>query len=116
MHVLVHCTITLKDVFATLLTKLEKSTVIVKNRLFKFLSDYLDNGNNKRALQEAEKVLKKQPDFPCCKVLKALALMRMGREDEAQPLIDSVLEESPTDESTLQAMNIAYKELQQRKL
>ena len=42
--------------------------------------------------------------------------MRMGREDEAQPLIDSVLKESPTDESTLQAMNIAYKELQQRKL
>ena len=40
--------------------------------------------------------------------------MRMGREEEAQPLIDSVLNESPTDESTLQAMNIAYKELQQR--
>ena len=80
-----------------------------------FFSDYLDNGNNKKALQEADKVLKKQPDFPCCKVLKALALMRMGREDEAQPLIDSVLDESPTDESTLQAMNIAFKELQQRK-
>jgi len=76
--------------------------------------DYLDNGNNKKALQEADKVLKKQSDFPCCKVLKALALMRMGREEEAQPLIDSVLNESPTDESTLQAMNIAYKELQQR--
>jgi N-terminal acetyltransferase B complex non-catalytic subunit len=60
-------------------------------------------------------VLKKQPDFPCCKVLKALALMRMGREEEAQPLIDSVLNESPVDESTLQAMNIAFKELQQRK-
>ena len=80
-----------------------------------FFSDYLDNGNNKKALQEADKVLKKQLDFPCCKVLKALALMRMGREDEAQPLIDSVLDESPTDESTLQAMNIAFKELQQRK-
>jgi hypothetical protein len=38
----------------------------------------------------------------------------MGRESEAQPLIDSVLDESPTDESTLQAMNIAFKELQQR--
>ena len=80
-----------------------------------FLQDYLDNGNNKKALQEADKVLKKQTDFPCCKVLKALALMRMGREEEAQPLIDSVLNESPTDESTLQAMNIAFKELQQRK-
>jgi N-terminal acetyltransferase B complex non-catalytic subunit len=58
--------------------------------------------------------LKKQPDFPCCKVLKSLALMRMGRETEAVPILDSVLEESPTDESTLQAMNIAYKELQLR--
>jgi hypothetical protein len=38
----------------------------------------------------------------------------MGRESEAQPIIDSVLEEAPTDESTLQAMNIAFKELQQR--
>ena len=65
-------------------------------------------------MQEADKVLKKQPDFPCCKVLKALALMRMGKEAEAQPLIDSVLDEAPTDESTLQAMNIGYKELQQR--
>lgn len=82
----------------------------------KIFLDYLDNGNNKKALQEADKVLKKQSDFPCCKVLKALALMRMGREEEAQPLIDSVLNESPTDESTLQAMNIAYKELQQREL
>ena len=78
------------------------------------IPDYLDNGNNKKALQEAEKVLKKQPDFPCCKVLKSLALMRMGREAESQPLLDSVLDESPTDESTLQAMNIAFKELQQR--
>ena len=40
--------------------------------------------------------------------------MRMGRESEALPLLDAVLDESPTDESTLQAMNIAYKELQQR--
>jgi hypothetical protein len=40
--------------------------------------------------------------------------MRMGRETEAVPILDSVLEESPTDESTLQAMNIAYKELQLR--
>ncbi len=38
----------------------------------------------------------------------------MGRETEAVPILDSVLEESPTDESTLQAMNIAYKELQLR--
>ena len=32
------------------------------------LVDCLDNGNNKKALQEAEKLLKKQKDFPCAKV------------------------------------------------
>lgn len=31
-------------------------------------SDWLDNGNNKKALQEADKVLKKQPNFQCAKV------------------------------------------------
>ncbi|KAL1482376.1 hypothetical protein MTO96_033839 [Rhipicephalus appendiculatus] len=32
--------------------------------------DYLDNGNHKKALQEAEKLLKKQKDFSCAKVTK----------------------------------------------
>lgn len=85
----------------------------VNERRLRPIYDWLDNGNNKKALQEAEKVLKKQPDFPCCKVLKSLALIRMGKEEEAEHLIDSVLTECPTDESTLQAMSIAYRELQQ---
>jgi len=35
---------------------------------FVFSIDCLDNGNNKKALQEADKVLKKQKDFVCAKV------------------------------------------------
>lgn len=31
--------------------------------------DCLDNGNNKKAIQEAEKVLRKQKDFQCAKVI-----------------------------------------------
>ena len=73
----------------------------------------MDNGNNKKALQEADKVLKKQQDFVCCKALKALALIRLNREDEASPILDSILEQGTTDEGALQAMNIAYRELHQ---
>ena len=35
-----------------------------------YIVDCLDNGNNKKALQEADKVLKKQKDFLCVKVKK----------------------------------------------
>ena len=85
----------------------------VAERRLRPIYDWLDNGNNKKALQEADKVLKKQSDFQCCKVLKSLALLRLGREGDAQPLLDAVLEECPTDDGTLAAMSIAFKELQQ---
>ena len=85
----------------------------VAERRLRPIYDWLDNGNNKKALQEAEKVLKKQPNFQCCKILKSLALLRLGRENEAQPILDSVLSEGPTDDGTLQAMTIAFRELQQ---
>ena len=60
-------------------------------------------------------MLKKQADFACCKALKSLALIRLNREDEAGPILDTILEQGTTDEGALQAMNIAYRELQQRK-
>lgn len=34
-----------------------------------YLLDYLDNGNNKMAIQQAEKLLKKHKDLHCAKVL-----------------------------------------------
>ena len=32
--------------------------------------DWLDNGNNKKAVQEADKVLKKQPELLCAQVIQ----------------------------------------------
>ena len=80
-----------------------------------FHVDWLDNGNNKKALQETERLLKKQPDLTCARALMALALSRMGREAEAETHLDAVLAKAPTDEAVLQAMAIAFKEMQQSK-
>ena len=63
----------------------------VAERRLRPIYDWLDNCNNKKALQEAEKVLKKQPEFQCCKVLKCLALIRLGRCDEAEIILQKVV-------------------------
>lgn len=79
------------------------------------VSDWLDNGNNKKALQEAEKVLKKSPSLQSARALKALALLRLGKGPEAFAVLDVLAEEKPSDDTTLQAMTISYRESQQRK-
>jgi len=43
--------------------------------------------------------------------LKSLALLRMGRREESVVLLDEVHALHPTDEATLQAMSICYREL-----
>ncbi|XP_063231904.1 LOW QUALITY PROTEIN: N-alpha-acetyltransferase 25, NatB auxiliary subunit [Bacillus rossius redtenbacheri] len=91
-------------------TKVSVHNTVVERRL-RPIYDWLDNGNNKKALQEADKVLKKQPQSQCAKVLKALALLRLGKEDECAALLESVRAESPVNEATLQAMTICYKEM-----
>lgn len=83
----------------------------INERRLRPIYDCLDNGNNKKALQEAEKVLKKQKDLLCAKVLKGLALLRMGRHEESLSILNEVHKDSPTDDSTLQAMTICYREL-----
>jgi len=78
--------------------------------------DCLDNGNNKKALQETEKLLRKQKDFQCAKVLKCLALLRLGRNKESADLLSEVHSEMPIDDSTLQAMTICYREMNKSKI
>ena len=78
--------------------------------------DWLDNGNNKKAYQECERLLKKQPNFQYAKVLQSLAALRMGREEEAKSNLEVVSEDVPTEDNILQAMSIAYREMQQSKL
>uniref|UniRef100_A0A914R9H8 N-terminal acetyltransferase B complex subunit NAA25 homolog n=1 Tax=Parascaris equorum TaxID=6256 RepID=A0A914R9H8_PAREQ len=67
--------------------------------VFDICVDAIDGGNNKKAIQEAEKVL------------KALALIRSDKHTEAWPLIEEVesLKED-IDENTLQAMCHCFKE------
>lgn len=72
-------------------------------------------GNNKKALQEADKVLKKYPNIQCARALKGLALLRIGNEDEATAIIEKLAAEHPTDESTLQVMTYCYKDQEERK-
>ena len=71
------------------MTKNSAASQVAERRL-RPIYDWLDTGNNKKALQEADKVLKKQPDFQCCKVLKCLALIRLGKEEEAETILNKV--------------------------
>ncbi|CAG0913917.1 unnamed protein product [Notodromas monacha] len=87
--------------------------VIVERRL-RPIYESLDNGYYKKALQEAEKVLKKQPNCSCAKVLRGLALLRLGKVAECNDILKVVLEDVPADEMTLQAISICFKELNQQ--
>lgn len=83
--------------------------------IFYFTLDWLDSGNNKKALQECDKVLKKTPNCHCAKALKALTLLRMGREHDTNVILDNLTREKPVEETTLQAMALCYREMQQCK-
>ena len=94
--------------------KIQKCWSVRLTDLCPFSQDRLDNCQNKQALHEAEKVLKKQPNFTCCKVLMALALARLGKEEQATKILDEILlKESPTEDAVLQAMSIAFREMHQ---
>ncbi|KAH9631356.1 hypothetical protein HF086_012144 [Spodoptera exigua] len=86
---------------------------VATNLRFLNFPDWLDIGNNKKALQEAEKVLKKTPTLQAARALKALALFRLGKGLEAQVVLDALADEKPSDDTTLQAMTISYRESQQ---
>lgn len=77
--------------------------------------DCVEVGNNKKALQEAEKFLKKYPGVQCARALKALVLLRIGRDTEADSIIEKLCEEEPRDEPTLQVLTVCYKEQEECK-
>ncbi|XP_075773494.1 uncharacterized protein LOC102450730 [Pelodiscus sinensis] len=78
--------------------------------------DYLDNGSNKMAIQQADKLLKKHKDLHCAKVLKAIGLQRTGKQDEAFALAQEVTALEPTDDNSLQALTILYREMHRPEL
>ncbi|KAK2870730.1 hypothetical protein Q8A67_023257 [Cirrhinus molitorella] len=86
------------------------------DRRLRPIYDYLDNGNNKMAIQQADKLLKKHKDLHCAKVLKAIGLQRTGKQDEAFALAQEVAVLEPTDDNSLQALTILYREMHRPEL
>uniref|UniRef100_A0A8C9SM43 N-alpha-acetyltransferase 25, NatB auxiliary subunit n=1 Tax=Scleropages formosus TaxID=113540 RepID=A0A8C9SM43_SCLFO len=86
------------------------------DRRLRPIYDYLDNGNNKMAIQQADKLLKKHKDLHCAKVLKAIGLQRTGKQDEAFALAQEVATLEPTDDNSLQALTILYREMHRPEL
>ncbi|XP_061658118.1 N-alpha-acetyltransferase 25, NatB auxiliary subunit [Syngnathoides biaculeatus] len=86
------------------------------DRRLRPIYDYLDNGNNKMAVQQADKLLKKHKDLHCAKVLKAIGLQRTGKQDEAFTLAQEVTSLEPTDDNSLQALTILYREMHRPEL
>lgn len=70
-------------------------------------------GNNKKALHETEKLLKKIPNLRCARALKGLALMRLGKNEESNAIINQIVNEKPNDDSTLQVLSFIYKEMEE---
>ncbi|OZJ06807.1 hypothetical protein BZG36_00101 [Bifiguratus adelaidae] len=83
----------------------------IQQRQLRPLYDAIDLGQHKQALQQCSKILKKQPDFVLVKALNAVVLTRVGRSEEAQTLLKQVKKAQPTDEATLQAATLAFREL-----
>ncbi|KND04408.1 uncharacterized protein SPPG_00138 [Spizellomyces punctatus DAOM BR117] len=81
----------------------------VQERRLRPIYDALDSYSYKQAIQLCNKGLKKQGDALILKALKAVALDRMGREDEAFELCDEVKNAKPVDEGILQAIMMVYR-------
>lgn len=50
----------------------------------------------------------------CLQVLKALAMIRLGRAEEAHVILQEVQSEEPCDDATLQGMVICFRETHRR--
>lgn len=58
-------------------------------------------------------MLKKTANLKTAIALKALALIRLGREKESVPLIENLEKSEPDDDATLQVMTYCFRELDQ---
>ncbi|KAE9393029.1 hypothetical protein BT96DRAFT_959176 [Gymnopus androsaceus JB14] len=85
------------------------------DRQIRPIYDALDTGSNKSAILACNKLLKKHPKNALVQSLKALALVRSQKVEEALALCDEVLESKPIDDSTLNAMMHVLRGLGRRK-
>lgn len=70
----------------------------------------MEVGNSKKALHEAEKVLKKAPNMQTGRALKGVALLRLGRLEESSAIIEQIMTEKSIDSSTLTVLSFIFKE------
>ncbi|XP_050434453.1 N-alpha-acetyltransferase 25, NatB auxiliary subunit [Adelges cooleyi] len=96
--------------------RLARNDNSMAERRLRPIYEWIDNGNYKKALHELDKLLKKVPTQNCSKALKCLTLVRLGRNQEAETLLEDVRGFKPSDESTLLALTACYRELKQPQL
>uniref|UniRef100_A0A1I8AJ23 N-terminal acetyltransferase B complex subunit MDM20 homolog n=1 Tax=Steinernema glaseri TaxID=37863 RepID=A0A1I8AJ23_9BILA len=86
----------------------------VKDRRLKDLFEAIDAGQNKKAIQEADKLLKKHANFYNAIALKALAMIRLEGTAKALTIVTDLLEKQKNgiamDDNTLDAICHCLKE------
>ncbi|KAG0255713.1 N-alpha-acetyltransferase 25, NatB auxiliary subunit [Actinomortierella ambigua] len=80
-----------------------------QERRLKPIYDALEVGNYREALALCNKALKKQPDLHVAKALKAAALERTGRMQEALDVCQELQWIKPTDEATLRTLSMVLR-------
>lgn len=75
------------------------------------VTDALESKGYKKALHEADKVLKKTPNLLCALALKGYSLIRLARIDAGESLIKQVVDEKPCDDLTLQVLTYIFKDV-----
>ncbi|OUM65238.1 hypothetical protein PIROE2DRAFT_7778 [Piromyces sp. E2] len=84
----------------------------MSDRAVNNIYDAIYNENYRLALTLSNKALKKFHNDPAVNAMKSLALVKLGKYDEAEEIARSVMELKPVDETILQALNLTFKDLQ----
>ncbi|XP_058454412.1 phagocyte signaling-impaired protein [Malaya genurostris] len=92
---------------------MQQNVELVVERRLRPIFESIEIGNYKKALQDVEKVLKRNPTIQCGRALKAWAYIRLGRDEDSATLIRALEQETPTESTTLHVMTLCYKETNQ---
>lgn len=88
--------------------------------IVQFFLGLLDSGALKKALAEVEKLLRKTSKYTLAKACKALALIRIGKQEEARFILELVMKEKEQEALSVGDLShillLCYRELRERKL
>ncbi|XP_022660618.1 N-alpha-acetyltransferase 25, NatB auxiliary subunit-like [Varroa jacobsoni] len=92
--------------------KKEEQRALLEERRLRTVYDFFDNSDYKRALQDCDKVIKKYGNKmgPTVYALKALALTKLYRWQDANKLMDELIKKQPTEDSALSPLVIALRD------